>query len=75
MKAQTLYKAADINIMDEILEYYKCHFTIKETAKHFGYNYGQINGLFYKFKLKKISKYNRLSLIQGGINASHSARA
>ena len=61
-----LYTQVDEDIMDAIEEYYKCHYTIKETASKFGFSYGQINTQFYKFKLKRIKKYDRKQLSIGG---------
>lgn len=76
MKAQTLYIKATDKMMNEILEYYKCHFTIKETAKHFGFSYTQIYTVFYKFKIQQLQKYDRTLLANLEVlNDIHSAAA
>ena len=67
-----LFTQVDKEIIKSIEEHYKCHFTIKEVANEFGFSYGQINNLFYKFKLRNIKKYNRRDLSKGELHVTHS---
>lgn len=70
-----LFTQVDKEVIEIMEERYKCHFTITEIANEFGFSYGQINSLFYKFKLRGIKKYNRHNLSKETDHVAHSITA
>lgn len=70
-----LFTQVDKETIEILKERYKCYFTIKEVANEFGFSYGQINSLYYKFKLMNIKKYDRHDLSEETDHVAHSVTA
>lgn len=67
MTTRKLYKTVYTEVVEQIKEDYKCHFTIKEVASKYNFSYGQMSNLYYKFRLKGVKKYDRRKLANSAI--------